>query len=229
MARISRYAIDNNITSQDKVIGTDSSGSFTKNFNLANLGEFLSKGYVNINGQHAWQFVDRIQAGGLFGPTNGASINSLTTIKVNEVTAGDKNIQDFLLEYKAKRILLVDTVDPNNYGIFDITSVIEDEDNLSNYDIELEYVTGNGTLVLEKIYSISVYGQDATYTHRQNNAATSWVINHNLGKFPSVSIKFSSNDQIYENVGAFAGVEYTDKNNLTINLAAAESGYAYLN
>jgi len=48
-------------------------------------------------------------------------------------------------------------------------------------------------------------------------------------KFPSVSIKFSSSDNVYTNVGAFAGVVYTDENNLTINLAAAESGYAYLN
>jgi hypothetical protein len=74
-----------------------------------------------------------------------------------------------------------------------------------------------------------MYGQDATYVHHQNNASTTWTINHGMGKFPSVSIKFSSSDQIYENVGAFAGVVYTDKNNLTINLAAAESGYAYLN
>ena len=50
-----------------------------------------------------------------------------------------------------------------------------------------------------------------------------------MGKFPSVSIKFSSSNQVYTNVGAFAGVTYTDKNNLTINLSAAQSGYAYLN
>lgn len=70
---------------------------------------------------------------------------------------------------------------------------------------------------------------DSTYTHNQNNASTTWTINHNLDKFPSVSIKFSSSDEVYTNVGAFAGVTYTDENNLTINLAVAESGYAYLN
>jgi|13_taG_2_1085334.scaffolds.fasta_scaffold01360_3 hypothetical protein len=229
MARISTYAIDNNVTAQDKVIGTDASGAVTKNFNLADLGEFLSKGYVNVNSQHSWKFVDQMQAGGLYGPVDGAAINSLTTIKVNEVTASNKNIQNFLLEYKAKRILLVDIVEPNNYGVFDMTSIVEDEDNLNNYDIGLDYVSGNGALALEKIYSISMYAQDATYAHRQINASTTWTINHNLNKFPSVSIKFSSSNQVYENVGAFAGVQYIDQNNLTINLAAAESGYAYLN
>jgi len=229
MARISTYAIDTNIVARDKVIGTDYTGSVTKNFNIADLGEFLSEGYVNVNGQHSWKFVNEIQIGGLYGPTDGIAISNLSSIKLSEVTISNKNIQNFLLEYKTKRILMVDIEEPNNYGIFDVISINEDQNNLTNYDIELEYVSGNGSLILEKIYSISMYAQDATYTHRQNNAATSWVINHNLNKFPSVSIKFSSNDQIYENVGAFAGVEYTDKNNLIINLAAAESGYAYLN
>jgi hypothetical protein len=229
MARISTYAIDTNITAQDKVIGTDSSGAVTKNFNLSDLGEFLSKGYVNVNGQHSWEFVDQIQAGGLYGPLDGASISSLTAVKLNEVTKGDKNIENFLLEYSGKRILLVDIVHPNVYGLFDVTSIAEDVNNLNNYDLELEHISSNGSLTLEKIYAISMYAQDATYAHRQINASSTWIINHNLNKFPSVSIKFSSSDQIYENVGAFAGVEYIDQNNLTINLAAAESGYAYLN
>ena len=66
-------------------------------------------------------------------------------------------------------------------------------------------------------------------THHQNSASATWTINHNLGKFPSVSIKFSSSDNVYTNVGAFAGVTYNNNNTITINLAAAESGYAYLN
>jgi hypothetical protein len=229
MARISTYAIDSNVTKEDKVIGTDSSGSLTKNFKLEDLGKFLSKGFVNVNGQHSWEFVDTIESGGLYGPLDGASISSLTTIKLNEVTKGDKNIENFLLEYSGKRILLVDIVHPNVYGLFDVTSIAEDVNNLNNYDLELEHISSNGSLTLEKIYAISMYAQDATYAHRQINASSTWIINHNLNKFPSVSIKFSSSDQIYENVGAFAGVEYIDQNNLTINLAAAESGYAYLN
>ena len=229
MARISTYAIDNNVTSQDKVIGTDSSGLVTKNFNLKDLGEFLSKGFVNVNGQHSWEFVNTIQSGGLYGPGDGAPISSLTTIKLNKITKGDKNIQNFLLEYKGKRILLVDIKNPDAYGLFDITSIVEDVNNLNNYDLSLDHISSNGSLALEKIYAISMYAQDATYAHRQINASTTWTINHNLNKFPSVSIKFSSSNQVYENVGAFAGVQYIDQNNLTINLAAAESGYAYLN
>ena len=72
-------------------------------------------------------------------------------------------------------------------------------------------------------------GGGRTFTHHQNSATTTWTINHNLGKFPSVSLKFSSSDNVYTNVGAFAGVAYTNENTITITLAAAESGYAYLN
>jgi hypothetical protein len=67
------------------------------------------------------------------------------------------------------------------------------------------------------------------YIHNQAIASTTWVINHNKNTFPSVSIKFSSSDDVYENVGAFGGVTYNNANTITITLAAAESGYAYLN
>ena len=97
------------------------------------------------------------------------------------------------------------------------------------YKIALEPpIRHNGSLIFNKTYSVKIFGGDVNYVHHQNNAATSWNINHNLGKFPSVTIKFSTG-ATYSNVGAFAGVTYTDKNNLTINLAAAQSGYAYLN
>jgi hypothetical protein len=71
--------------------------------------------------------------------------------------------------------------------------------------------------------------KERLFTHHQNTASTTWVINHNLDTFPSVSLKFSSSDNVYTNVGAFGGVTYTDSNTITITLAAAESGYAYLN
>ena len=71
--------------------------------------------------------------------------------------------------------------------------------------------------------------KERLFTHHQNTASTTWVINHNLDTFPSVSLKFSSSDNVYTNVGAFGGVTYTNSNTITITLAAAESGYAYLN
>ena len=42
MARISTYALDTDITTNDKVIGTDSAGTITKNYKVSDLFGFLN-------------------------------------------------------------------------------------------------------------------------------------------------------------------------------------------
>lgn len=99
---------------------------------------------------------------------------------------------------------------------------ISDNDKLLGTDV-------SGVTKNYLVGDLATYINKKQYVHNQSNASTTWTIAHNLGKFPSVSIKFSSSDNVYTNVGALGGVTYTDENNLTITLAAAESGYAYLN
>lgn len=68
------------------------------------------------------------------------------------------------------------------------------------------------------------------HKHHQNNASTTWSIKHNLDLsdyLPNVSIKMSGGIQI-NNIQALGLVTYVDKDNLTINLLNAESGYAYI-
>jgi hypothetical protein len=62
-----------------------------------------------------------------------------------------------------------------------------------------------------------------TYVFHQGVADTVWTIQHNLGKFPSVSVVDSMNTIV---IGA---VTYIDNNNLTITFNAAMSGKAFLN
>ena len=50
-----------------------------------------------------------------------------------------------------------------------------------------------------------------------------WEINHNLGKFPSVSIVDSAGTVV------IGDVSHTDINNLTISFASGFAGTAYLN
>jgi|TARA_R100001509_G_scaffold151590_1_gene111153 hypothetical protein len=103
------------------------------------------------------------------------------------------------------------------------------DDNISDNDKLLGTDTSGETRNFKMIDVASYVKSKDHFTHNQTNASTTWTIAHNLNKFPSVSIKFSSSDNVYTNVGALGGVTYTDANNLTITLAAAESGYAYLN
>ncbi len=68
------------------------------------------------------------------------------------------------------------------------------------------------------------------YKHHQNNAATTWSITHNLDLedyLPCVSIKLSGGGS-FANIQAMGVVTYVNKNQLTISLANAASGYAYI-
>ena len=66
-------------------------------------------------------------------------------------------------------------------------------------------------------------GGDKAYTHPQGTASDVWVITHNLGKRPSVTVQDSAFDAVD------GDVFYNDANTLTITFSAAFSGVAYLN
>ena len=62
-----------------------------------------------------------------------------------------------------------------------------------------------------------------TFVFTQGIPATTWTIQHNLGKFPSVSVVNNNNVLLY------GETTYIDSNELTINFSAGFSGKAYLN
>jgi len=71
--------------------------------------------------------------------------------------------------------------------------------------------------------STGVSWTDQTFIHNQGAASTTWTVNHSLNKYPSVTIVTSTNVVIIGNVA------YNSVNQLTITLANADSGKAYLN
>lgn len=74
------------------------------------------------------------------------------------------------------------------------------------------------------IYNIIHLGVgDKNYIHNQLAASTTWTINHNLEKFPSVTVQDSASTNI------IGEVTYIDNNNLTITFSDELSGKAYLN
>jgi hypothetical protein len=64
---------------------------------------------------------------------------------------------------------------------------------------------------------------DLHYSHLQASAAATWVVTHNLGKYPSVQVFDSAGDEV-EGL-----VTQVSPNQLTINFSAAFSGVAYCN
>jgi hypothetical protein len=70
---------------------------------------------------------------------------------------------------------------------------------------------------------ISEAASDKTYRHVQSAASATWVITHNLNKYPSVTIVDSAGDMV------FGAVSIDSINQVTVSFSAAFSGEAYIN
>ena len=64
---------------------------------------------------------------------------------------------------------------------------------------------------------------DKNYVHNQIVASNSWEIQHNLDKYPSVSIVDSGNNLV------IGEIKYIDSNNIIITFTSVFSGKAYFN
>ena len=62
-----------------------------------------------------------------------------------------------------------------------------------------------------------------TYIHEQGVASATWTINHNLNKFPAVSVVDSAGNEI------IADVKYEDTNTCIVSMTGASKGKAFLN
>lgn len=61
-----------------------------------------------------------------------------------------------------------------------------------------------------------------SFEHTQGSASNSWVINHNLGFKPNVTVVDSAGNIVE------GEITYTNSNSLTVSFQASFSGYAYL-
>ena len=103
---------------------------------------------------------------------------------------------------------------------------IEDHSELANaYLVTVSPIEGNAasTFTNEEYYSIVAESGDKTYTHVQSNSSATWVITHNLGKYPAVAVQDSAGSDV------FGEVEYNSIYQLTITFSGAFAGSAYLN
>ena len=83
---------------------------------------------------------------------------------------------------------------------------------------------GASSTVGNSVISIQPFGgQDYEYDQDFPVAASTWVIEHNLGRFPSVTTVDSAGSEI---TGA---VTYDNENKITVVFNSATSGNAYLN
>jgi hypothetical protein len=70
---------------------------------------------------------------------------------------------------------------------------------------------------------VTINAVNSYYRHTQSVPMTHWFINHQLGKFPSVTVHDSANETI------LGDVEYIDINTLNVVFGSPFSGEAYIN
>jgi len=237
MARLTAYPNDVNINVNDKVIGTNSAGGGTKNFTLGGIaGMFNEKGAIAVAGQSSFKFQTDLSEGRASGTLSfsngggaGSAFSSMSSLRVSKYNSGGSLIIDYLSILVDQYIILGQVDNANNFSVYKLTALTQDSVETDFYNATLTHIESNGNILGDKYYAFAIYpaptsvAGDNHYEHNQNNAASTWNITHNLGKYPSVSITLSTGVQ---GIGA---VEYIDSNSLTVTLISAESGYAYLN
>ena len=100
----------------------------------------------------------------------------------------------------------------NDYGDLDITKDIETQQDLNQVL----------SSILQTILNNQTVG-DKHYTHEQVVASSLWIINHNLNKYPSVTVVDSANTLL------LTPYEYINNNTVHIEFNGPFAGKAYIN
>lgn len=72
-------------------------------------------------------------------------------------------------------------------------------------------------------YNLIRYTPDKNYVHNQSSAASTWIIEHNLNKYPSISIIDSAGTEVY------GSINRVDENIAILEFSAPFSGTAICN
>lgn len=239
MARISTYSLDEQITGGDKWIGSDS-GFYnkTKNFTPIRLADYFNSS-ESINSSNSitfrYQTLDPLESRSFgtfsFESTNPPSIgfDNIQSLIVSKKSAGNVFVSDFLSSLGDSKILIHKAGTINEYGLYILNSVQEFLDDLNFLVFNLTFIQGNASLLEDEYYLLSVIdfslnqSNDKNYIHTQDVPSSTWVVNHNLNKIPSVTITLPSGQ-----VG-ISDVVHIDNNNLEVKFAGEETGKAILN
>ena len=226
MARISSYPRDLDVVDQDSWIGTSVPGLQTRNFTAEAVAKYLNiKGKISISAQMVFKFTDTAPpASGQFsGPADGSNIADVATVQISGVDISGQNTVPFMDYLVGNNILISEQNAISNFGHYTIDSYTL---NGAVYTLNITNLFGNGVLDLDKFYDFAVFtlsSPDKTFEFDQGQPALVWTIQHNLNKFPSVSVVDTANTVVNSQVN------YIDKNNITINNTAQFAGKAYLN
>jgi hypothetical protein len=165
-------------------------------------------------------------AGSFNGPAAGDALTSVATMQVSVTDVSKQNVVAFMDYLVGSNILISEQNEISNFGQYTIDSYVANGD---FYTLNLTNLGGNGVLVADLFYDFAVFtlsfqgAPTFIYDFHQVTPAATWDINHNLGKFPSITV-IDTGDTVV--VGEY---QYIDNNNVQLTFSAAFAGKAYLN
>lgn len=231
MARISTYIQDTDLQGTDKVLGTDATGSRTRNFSLTSIGKYLNKsGALAVARQVLFNFQEDISVPRVRGSVsleNGGldTFQNTVTLIFHKLNAGSVAVDKVLEWGEGKNVVIFNPYQLNDFADYKVISAVEWTQDSSFMELTLQYSSGTGNWYDGETFGFAFYKDtsDLHYTHTQTTSSATWNIQHGLNKYPSVVVVDSANRQV------FCQAEYIDTNNLTLTFSAAFKGKAFCN
>ena len=163
MARISRYDFDISVSKEDKLIGTDSGGSTTKNFKLEDLTTFFSKQQEILGSKFSYTYKNitdytKLEAGELTvnSPVDTVNFSSITDVYIYKLNADNLSIEAYLNEIKTSdsAIAIFNNEDTTSFGVYKITSITTQITNVLR--LRLTQVAKNGTVLNKNSVNLGI-------------------------------------------------------------------------
>ena len=230
MAIIYSYPFDIDVQDADAWVGTNAGNRKTKQFTALAVAEYLNKhGRISVSGQMVYKLSNSAYGGSgtISLPSGGGSnFSDITSLIVSVNDISPQYVVNFLNYLVGSQILISEQNDVNNFGHYNIVSYVITA-NPNYYLMTLALVGSNGAAVVDGYYDMALFtlsdGSDKSYVFVQGVPATTWTIQHDLQKFPSITVIDTADTVV---IGKYT---YIDNNNITLTFSAGFAGKAYLN
>ena len=165
MARINTYANDENISGNDKVLGTDTT-STTRNYTFTDIGGYLNKAnVVSILGQNNFifqkQLVNAVRQEGsvsfLGYSGDGTQLSAITSLVFSAKNSAGVTVNEFITSLVGKNMMFSQLDNPNNYAQYKLNSFTEISNEPGFYTASLQYISGSGAINENAYYGLALY------------------------------------------------------------------------
>ena len=166
MARIQTYDQDSNVTFQDKLIGTDSASSATKNFTIQSLMDVINQlsGIDLFDGivfkYQAFEPAATDPAGALNlvgGAASTQAFTATTQIIVSKKVVNGIDVENYISSFLGKKIKVSKQGDFDKFGVFRVTNV-QNHSNTRYLILTVTHKESNGSFEPNSYYFLSFYG-----------------------------------------------------------------------